>query len=374
MCNLLSTAGKKRMPFTNLQTRNAFRGGPALLLLLTGQALAAPGGGEITFGDGNISQAGALTSIDQSSDRLAIEWQSFSIGEGEQVSFSQPGANAIALNQDLSGNLSEILGDLNANGQVFLINPAGVLIGASASIDTAGLLISDHQLSNDDLSADSLLLEASGGDTSGIENRGTITTGAGGAHFVGSRVINSGSIETTGGGHISFTFADSARYALSGQSEAPVGALSPLGDAEENLEVLLDNTSSGRIVSLGGNVYVTASYYQDLNLSASRNEGTINALVINGEGGRIFLADNAESRPFDNSVGEQVLSDQDTAPAVESSGAPDFTGSSLDAVITLDDLVSDCNPADAANGTDCEKENAIKRYLGRMLVNGRLPR
>lgn len=362
------------MPLTILRCNTTRTAGLAWALILTGPALGAPQNGDITFGDGNISQNGAITSISQTSDRLAIQWDAFDIAAGEQVSFSQPDAGAIALNQDLSGNLSEILGDLTANGRVFLLNPAGVLVGATGSIDTAGLLISDHQLANGDLSATSLLLEAHGGQTAGIENRGSITSGAGGVHIVGSRVLNSGSIETTDSGHISFTFAGTTEYSLDGNMDNPARASAPLGDAADNLSVLLDNTSDGRIVSLGGNLYVTASYYEDLTLSATRNAGTVNAVAVNGEGGRIFLVDSPQARPFDESVSDQVISDQDTRPVEETSGgAPEFTGSGLDAVITLDDLVSDCTPADEANGNNCEKENAIKRYLGRMLINGRLP-
>lgn len=342
--------------------------------MFAGPALGAPQNGNITFGDGNINAGGAVTSINQTSDRLAIQWDSFDIAEGEQVSFSQPDAGAIALNQDLSGNLSEILGDLTANGQVFLLNPAGVLVGATGSIDTAGLLISDHELTNGDLSATALLLEAHGEQSAGIENRGTITSGAGGVHIVSSRMLNSGSIETTDNGHISFTFAGTTEYSLGGNTENPARATGPLDEVADNPSILLNNTSDGRIVSLGGNIYVTASYYEDLALSATRNAGTVNAIAVNGEGGRIFLVDSRQARPFNESVSDQIISDQDTSPADEASGgAPDFTGSGLDAVITLDDLVSDCTPADEASGNNCEKENAIKRYLGRMLINGRLP-
>src|SRR6187397_2209221 len=53
---------------------------------------AAPSGGEVTAGSGAISQSGTTVTIDQSSSRLAIDWQRFDIGAGESVTFVQPSA------------------------------------------------------------------------------------------------------------------------------------------------------------------------------------------------------------------------------------------------------------------------------------------
>ncbi|HTO58332.1 MAG TPA: filamentous hemagglutinin N-terminal domain-containing protein, partial [Pseudomonadales bacterium] len=62
---------------------------------------AGPNGGQVTAGTGTIEQAGSTTTIDQSSNKLAINWQSFDIGAGESVRFNQPSAQAIALNRIL---------------------------------------------------------------------------------------------------------------------------------------------------------------------------------------------------------------------------------------------------------------------------------
>src|SRR5689334_15418690 len=51
---------------------------------------AAPAGGQVTAGTGTITQNGALTTIDQGSQRLAIDWRSFDINSGETVKFQQP--------------------------------------------------------------------------------------------------------------------------------------------------------------------------------------------------------------------------------------------------------------------------------------------
>ena len=66
----------------------------------------------------------------QTTQNLAINWQSFSIGRSEAVRFIQPNSSSIALNRVLGQNPTSILGSLSANGQVFVLNPNGVLFGA----------------------------------------------------------------------------------------------------------------------------------------------------------------------------------------------------------------------------------------------------
>jgi len=93
----------------------------------------------------DYSTADELT-VTQTSNRLATEWQSFSIGSPEKVEFIQPGISSIALNKVVTGNPSQILGTLKANGRVFLINPNGIVFGIGSSVDTAGLIASTLDL------------------------------------------------------------------------------------------------------------------------------------------------------------------------------------------------------------------------------------
>ena len=79
----------------------------ALLLVLTcTHAFAAPTGGVITSGYGSIAQAGATTTVTQSSSRLSLNWASFNVGAAETVNFAQPNASAIAVNRiaDVNGS------------------------------------------------------------------------------------------------------------------------------------------------------------------------------------------------------------------------------------------------------------------------------
>ena len=60
----------------------------------------------------------------------------------EAVHFRQPSADSIALNRVIGGDPSIILGRLQANGRIFLLNPNGILFGAGAQLNVGGLLAS----------------------------------------------------------------------------------------------------------------------------------------------------------------------------------------------------------------------------------------
>ena len=82
----------------------------------------------------------ATTTVTQKSEKAIINWQSFSIGQDEITRFMQPDAKAIVLNRVTGVDPSKIMGNLTANGQVWLVNPNGIAFGKSATVDVAGLL------------------------------------------------------------------------------------------------------------------------------------------------------------------------------------------------------------------------------------------
>src|ERR1700744_2512454 len=113
-------------------------------ILLTTSMLSAhaslaqtlPKGGQVVAGSAAIAQPTATQMvITQSTQRVAINWQSFNIGAGYGVQFGQPSSSAIALNRvvGLSGP-SQILGTLTANGQGYIVNPSGVVFGKGAMV------------------------------------------------------------------------------------------------------------------------------------------------------------------------------------------------------------------------------------------------
>ena len=110
---------------------------------------ANPAGGSIVYGDVSIGAGtGGNLQIQQSSANAIVNWDSFSIQAGELTQFIQPGTNSAILNRVTGGDLSAIHGALQGNGNVFLINPSGILVGAGGTIDVHGLVLSTLDVSN----------------------------------------------------------------------------------------------------------------------------------------------------------------------------------------------------------------------------------
>jgi len=150
---------------------------------------------------GNVQFSGFGTSnldIMQGSSRAIINWQSFSIAQGETTRFIQPNGG-VALNRVVGGNVSEIYGSLQANGGVVLINPNGVVVGPSGTIDVAGLLaLSTLDTSNSEfLNGGPMRFRGSSG--AGVRNYGAISSQSGDVVLLGNFLHNHGSVSAPSG-------------------------------------------------------------------------------------------------------------------------------------------------------------------------------
>lgn len=114
---------------------------------------ALPAGGRVVAGQAAIIQSGSNMLIQQDSAKAILNWSSFNIGSQASVVFQQPSSSAIALNRVLGADPSAIYGSLRANGQVFLINPSGVVFGAGARVDVGGLVASTLNIRDEDFLA-----------------------------------------------------------------------------------------------------------------------------------------------------------------------------------------------------------------------------
>ena len=166
-------------------------------LLATVPAYSNPGTPTVISGDVRFSgQPGSM--VITNSDGAVINWKDFSIGSDEITRFVQQGANSRVLNRVVGAASSQINGQLLSNGRVFLINPNGIVIGAGAVVDTAGLVASSLNLSDKNFA--SRRLEFEGGGKGGVTNHGLIrVTGAGDVVLVAPSVKNTGVITSDGG-------------------------------------------------------------------------------------------------------------------------------------------------------------------------------
>ena len=114
---------------------------------------ALPIQGQVIAGQASITQQQANMTVTQSSDKAIIDWQSFNIGKQAHVDYQQPGSQSVTLNRVLSHDPSQIYGRLTANGQVYLVNPNGVLFAPGSQVDVGGMVATTQNISNEDFLA-----------------------------------------------------------------------------------------------------------------------------------------------------------------------------------------------------------------------------
>jgi filamentous hemagglutinin family protein len=143
-------------------------------------AFAEPQGGVVRAGQADIRGNGALTQVIQNSDRAVIDWRGFDIATHEVVQFLQPAASSAVLNRIGGNQSSQIDGQLLANGQVFLVNPYGVIFGRDAKINVGSLIAATANISNQDFMSGLLRFDQPGMPAASIRNAGTLTAAEGG--------------------------------------------------------------------------------------------------------------------------------------------------------------------------------------------------
>ncbi|MBB3118950.1 two-partner secretion domain-containing protein [Pseudoduganella violacea] len=235
-----------------------------------GAAQANPTLPQVVAGQAAFSQDGKTFSV-RNAPNTIINWQSFSIAKDEITRFIQQGADSKVLNRITGQDPSRILGALQSNGQVFLINPNGVLFGRDARIDVQGLVASSLAISNADFLAGKHSFSGAPG-AGKVENQGSIVTPQGGRVFlIAPNVENSGIIASPQGevvlaaGH-SVQLVDSANPVLHVVVSAP---------ADQALNL-------GQVVAQGGRIGIYGALLSQ--------RGTVNAdSAVVGANGKIVL-------------------------------------------------------------------------------------
>ena len=241
-------------------------------------ASASPSGGTITSGTANISQNGTVTNINQSTNKATINWQNFSVGSNETVNFNQPSASSITLNRVVGTTSSLINGVINANGQVFLVNPNGVVFSKTATVNVGGLVATTQNITDENFEAGNYLFE--GNSQNSVLNMGTITANNGGyVALMGKTVQNEGVISAIMG-NVQLAGGDKISLNLNGNS------LVKLTIDEGTFNALIEN--KGLIKADGGQVFLTTQALNTILDGMVNNTGVIEAKTLNDVTGKII--------------------------------------------------------------------------------------
>ena len=227
----------------------------------------------------------ATLNINQSTSSLITNWDSFNIGANATVNFIQPTTSSTALNRVTTSTPSQIYGNLNANGQVFLINSAGIYFSKNSRVDTGGFVASTLDISNENFLNKNYKFNKTDSITGTIYNLGAVT--AKDKNFVafisstikneGSAIAKDGSVALLSGDEVTISFD-------------PHGMINFIID-KNTVDAMIEN--KGLIQVNEGMAIVSAKAIDTITNSIIKNSGDIEANSLSEIGGRIILgADN----------------------------------------------------------------------------------
>ncbi len=309
-------------------------------------ANATPQGGQVVGGSASIVQGSASTTINQASERTAINWQSFNVGSNAQVTFNQPNAQAVALNRVMANNPSVIAGHINANGQIVLMNQAGVVFAKGAQVNAEAIVVSTAGISTKKFMAGSMDFNQAPHPGASIVNDGTITVKqAGLAALVAPQVINHGLI-TAKLGHVILAGAEAFTLDLYGDhliSLDVTKAVTKVDLGGKSVNALV--TNDGVVIADGGTIQITAAQADQLVQSVLNVGGVLRtdsvgqskgSVLIQGVGGDIQIAGNVLARgAAPGSSGGTIGIDATGAVSVSSAARIDASGAAGGGVVAL---------------------------------------
>ena len=256
----------------------------APLLINTALAQNLPTGGSVAAGSAIITRPSATQlNVTQSSQSAIVNWQGFSVGQGNAVNFAQPNSSSAILNRVTGSTPSTIAGSITANGQVYLVNPNGIAITSSGTVNTGGgFVASTLGISDSDFMSGNRTFTGNGA-SAGVSNAGTINVGRGGyAALIGGTVSNSGNIMVPLG-KVGLGSGELVTLDFAGDGFLQVAVPTAAGGKG----ALIRN--SGSITANGGSVVISAATAREAARNAVNISGEIQARSIGGHSGAITI-------------------------------------------------------------------------------------
>src|SRR5215472_2925227 len=260
----------------------------AILLGGGGIAEAGPTGGQITSGQGNIAYGGNTTTINQQSQVIDINWQTFSTSPNETVNFKQPNPSSLAINYVIGGVPSVLQGALNATGRVYILNSAGITFTGTSHVNVGALLATTAMTVDGDPTQS---LDFTGSGSGQVINHGSIRVSEGGFAILAAPFVeNTGFIKADLG---TIALAGTNRFTLDLRGDGLINFVVP---PEAVQKILLDGkrigvNNSGTLQARSGQVLISASVATEVVNAVVNMSGVVDASAYapNGAGGSVLV-------------------------------------------------------------------------------------
>ncbi|NIB22920.1 filamentous hemagglutinin N-terminal domain-containing protein, partial [Pseudoteredinibacter isoporae] len=244
------------------------------------QVMAAPTGGRVVQGEGFITQGQNVTNVHQNTDLMTVQWDSFDLNQQEIVNFLQPGSHAWVLNHILQNGPSHIDGRINANGNVLLINPRGMIFGDNALINAGSFTASSLWLDKDDFLNGDFYFKDIDSSHGRIVNHGVIAAATGGfINLIGESVSNEGLLSANMG-YVSVAAGSEVFLSFDDNNFLGVKVQKAVVNNDPGLQAAIEN--KGKIEAGTGKVMMNAQSARDLFSQAVNHSGVIEASGFGG--------------------------------------------------------------------------------------------
>lgn len=298
-------------------------------------ALETPAGEQVVGGAATFDRPDpGVLNINQSTDRVVIDWQSFNIGEKAKTEFFQPSSSALAVNRVVGKgeDPAQILGTLKANGKVMVLDKNGVLFGKNAVIDVNSIVASTGDVDTQSVMNGDTKIELKNFGNGAVVNEGTINASdAGLVALVAPTVKNAGVINARVGKVALAAGGERATVDLYGDGLVEIAV-----DGNKS-KALIENT--GTINAEGGTVLMTASAANDVVDDVINTKGIVSASSATMQGGKIILKG--------GNAGKVKVSGLVDASGKNGGGSVEVTGHDVE---TTQDSVVLANAWDNGNG------------------------
>jgi len=270
-----------------------------LILLPAWDAFSLPEGE--TYADGTATFDRSIPNVlkvTTHTDNAVINYSSFGIADNEYVYFYMPSNTSNALNRVLGNDISNINGSLYADGRIYIVNPNGIVFGANANVDVAGLVASSLDITDEDFLAGNYDFEKLSDDVAKIVNQGNIIASAPGGFvaLLSDSIANEGLIQAQQG---SILLAGGEKMTLSFDNNGLIQVV-----ITEKIQTKLDEIddailNTGTLNADSGLILIKADTVENLFRNAVNNKGAIKAstmvegkdgsveIIAEGEGGHI---------------------------------------------------------------------------------------
>jgi filamentous hemagglutinin family protein len=247
----------------------------------------------VSSGQVNVTQSGNTTTVNQGSQQAIINWNSFNINSGEKTQFIQPNSSSVALNRiNPAQGVSQIYGSLSSNGQIILINGAGIHFGPGSMVNVGGLIASTSDITDANFLAHKYLFNIPSAYNGSIVNEGSIIAANYGlVALLGTSVVNTGYIQAELG---NIVLGSGNAFTLDFNGDQLINftvdqAATSKGVDQNGNEINAGVTNSGSLIADGGKVLVSASAAAGVLDNVIDMQGVAQANSVTQQNGEIVL-------------------------------------------------------------------------------------